>query len=52
MPAFASAGAWSNFPVGVIGEQGGTALSATTYLGAGTDTLSGLIDGSVTLPPN
>lgn len=35
-----------NFPIGVIGEQGELRYGYE-YLGAGTDTLSGLIDGSV-----
>jgi NADH-quinone oxidoreductase subunit G len=35
-----------NFPIGVIGEEGELRYGYE-YLGAGTDTLSGLIDGSV-----
>jgi NADH-quinone oxidoreductase subunit G len=35
-----------NFPIGVIGEQGELRYGYD-YLGAGTETLSGLIDGSV-----
>ena len=35
-----------NFPIGVIGEQGELRYGYE-YLGAGTDTLSGLVDGSV-----
>ncbi|MGD9476878.1 NADH-quinone oxidoreductase subunit NuoG [Shinella sp. G-2] len=35
-----------NFPIGVIGEEGELRYGYD-YLGAGTDTLSGLIDGSV-----
>ncbi len=35
-----------NFPIGVIGEQGELRYGYD-YLGAGTDTLSGLLDGSV-----
>jgi NADH-quinone oxidoreductase subunit G len=35
-----------NFPIGVIGEQGELRYGYE-YLGAGTETLSGLVDGSV-----